>query len=313
MVDYDMLQKKRNIAVGIFVLIALASLVWLIFIFGDLPVVISKARSYEIYVQFPRAPGLQPNTPVQFCGYQIGRVVTVEPPAVFKDAETGKSYYQVRAVFAIQKKYRDIPSNVKIVLMRRGLGSSYIEILHDPDKPVAEPKDPNRPETAFLVNGMLMEGTTGTASEFFPEETQAKLDELVTSLNKLAKSADEIIGNKENQQNLRQTLANLREMSKEATDALRDFQTLSVSGKENLDRVSDSLVNTSDQLAEAARQMQLILEKANRGEGSAGKFINDARLYENLMDTTEELNSTLGQFKELMVKWKKDGIKLKLF
>jgi hypothetical protein len=31
-------------------------------------------RSFEIYVQFPPAPGVEKDTPVRFFGYQIGRV-----------------------------------------------------------------------------------------------------------------------------------------------------------------------------------------------------------------------------------------------
>ena len=317
MTDYDSIQRRRNIVVGIFVLLGVIALGMMIWTFGDLPIIVSKARSFQIYVQFASAPGMQKDTPIQFCGYQIGRVIHVQAPYVYEDRNTGESYHQVKAILAINKKYNTIPSNVKVKLMRRGLGSSYIELVLDPNTP-SKPKDSNRPETVFLVQGMLLQGITGLGSDFLPEATQKKLDQLAENLNRLTKSADDIIGDKENQQNLKQILISLTEMTQQATESLKEFQNFSAAGKESLQttstdfkNISAAMVDTSEELNATARELKLFLQKANDGSGSVAKLLNDGRLYENLLDSTEELEMVLERLNLLLTEWKQKGVRLK--
>ena len=51
--------------VGLFVIVAVIAFFWMIFKFGDLPVLVSELKSYEINIQFPTAPGVQRDTPVR--------------------------------------------------------------------------------------------------------------------------------------------------------------------------------------------------------------------------------------------------------
>ena len=94
MSDYETIQRRRNITVGVFVIIAMASLVWLIYRFGDLPAAVSKLSGFQVVVYFPTAQGVQKDTPVRFCGYQIGRVVEVKPPFELFDLSTIAEYRQ---------------------------------------------------------------------------------------------------------------------------------------------------------------------------------------------------------------------------
>jgi len=174
--DYETIQKRRNIIVGIFVIVAVCAFAAMIYEFGDLPIAVGRLRSFEVFVQFPTAPGVQKDTPVRFCGYQIGRVTKVMAPEIREDQNTHLKYHQTVVVLSIDKKYVNIPSNVEVRLMTRGLGSSSIELSVDPTKPLV-PRAPNRPETKFLVKEMLLQGSTGMTSEFFPAESQRKLDE----------------------------------------------------------------------------------------------------------------------------------------
>jgi ABC-type transporter Mla subunit MlaD len=189
--DYETIQKRRNIIVGIFVIVAFCALVWLISKFGDLPMTISKINSFDVRVQFPTAPGVQKDTPVRFCGYQIGRVTKVVPPEVMKDLKTGQFYHQTRVVLTIDRKYSDIPAGVEAKLMTRGLGSSYIELK-------LKHFDVNEPTGPVLAEGSLLQGSTGMTSEFFPEESQKKLDDLITGLNAFMSNANKILGDPNN-------------------------------------------------------------------------------------------------------------------
>ena len=185
MSDYETTQRKRNLIVGIFVIVGIVALVWLIFKFGDLPGVVTKMSAFQVNVQFPTATGVQKDTPVRFCGYQIGRVTSVMAPEIREeireDGQPGLEYYQTVVILSIDKRYVTIPSCIEVKLMTRGLGSSYIELKQDPEKSLA-PRDPNRPETKYLVDGMWLQGSTGMTSEFFPEESQQKLNELIDGL-----------------------------------------------------------------------------------------------------------------------------------
>jgi len=298
--DYETTQRRRNIIVGIFVVAAICALIWLIFIFNDFPTVVSKLRSFQVFVQFPTAPGVLKDTPVRFCGYPIGRVTKVMPPRIRRDLDTGLEYHQTMVILSINKKYINIPSNVEVKLMTRGLGSSYIELAVDPALPLT-PRDPNRPETKFLVDKILLQGSTGMTSEFFPEESQKKLEELVNGLSAFIDNANDIVGDKANKENIKTTLANLSDTSKQATQTLEELQKFLASG-----------VSTSEEISKTAAELRLILEKINNGQGTAGKLINDGRLYENLLENTQQMQLLLEELELFLAKSREKGLPIKL-
>jgi ABC-type transporter Mla subunit MlaD len=203
-------------------------------------------------------------------------------------------------VLSIEKKYKNIPSNVDVKVMTRGLGSSYIELKTDPNKPL-EAKDPNRPETKYLVDGMKLQGSTGMTSEFFPEESQRKLDDLITGVESLVGNADDIIGNEQNKQNIQKILDNLSEVSARAADAIKD-----------LDEFIGTANEAGEELTAAVRELRQIAEKINSGQGTAARFVNDGRLYENLLDNTEQLEVLIQSLQDFVAEYREKGIKVKL-
>jgi len=324
--DYETIQKRHNIIVGIFVIVGICALVWLVFKFGDIPTAVTKISSFDVFVQFPTAPGVQKDTPVQFCGYQIGRVTKVMAPEIRRDLETGLEYHQSMIALSIDKKYRNIPSNAEIKLMTRGLGSSYIEMTVDPTKLPAPMTDPNRPETRFLVDGMLKQGSTGMTSEFFPAESQEKFEELTESLKSLIDNAGDIIGDPNSKENLKTTLANLHQVShlaietmQQAKQTIQEFREFAATGTRTLqnadiktERLVTALIDTSEQLSEAASQLQVILEKANSGEGTVAKLVNDGRLYENMLENADQMQLLLKELKSFLAKSRDKGLPIKL-
>ena len=348
MSDYETSQRRHNVVVGLFVILGMCAFVWLILKFGDLPGIVTKLDSFDVFVQFPTAPGVQKDTPVRFCGYQIGRVTNIMAPEIRKDMVSGLEYYQTVVILSIDKRYVTIPSCVEVKMMTRGLGSSYIELKQYPGIPVV-PLDPNRPETKYLVDKIWIQGSTGMTSEFFPEESQKKLDGLIDGLENLIANANDIIGDKDSKENIMKTLANFAEASKQATDTLEEFERLAAAGTttlENADsKVEDvvtavvdtseeiqkfaaagtstlksvdakteqlvaAMVDTSEQLSGAMGELRLILEKVNNGQGSAAKLINDGNFYENLLENTEQLKSLLEEMRSFIAEWKDKKIKL---
>ncbi len=311
MSDYETIQRRRNVIVGIFVLVAVCALVWMIFKFGDLPTFASKFRSFEILVQFPTAPGVEKGTPVWFCGYEIGRVTEKKPPKVMKDLNTGKFYHQTLVVLNIDEKYNDIPADVEPKLMTRGLGSSSIELK-------LKHFDANEPAGPVLSKGSLLQGSAGMTSEFFPEESQKKLDELITSIIALTNNANDILGDPNNKENLKKALANLSEASGHAAETIEEIRKFAAAGTStlnNVDAQAEKLVaamsGTSEELSKASAELRLILEKINSGQGSAGRLLNDGRFYENLLENTQQLQALLEEVRALIAKSKGIPIKFK--
>ena len=309
MSDYETSERRRNIIVGIFVVGAICALVWLIFQFRDLPGAVTKLGSFPVFVQFPTAPGVQKDTPVQFCGYQIGRVAKVMYPEPRRDLNTGQVYHQILVVLSIDKKHANIPSNVEVKLMTRGLGSSFIDLKVDPTN-IPSPNEPNR----FLVAETLLQGSTGMTSEFFPEESQKKLELLVEKLSALAKNINDVVGDPNSQNNFKSILANLSVASAKASDMFEEFRKFSVKGTATLKSLEDdadkfitSIVATSEELGKTLAEMRVTLEKVNSGKGSVGKFVNDAQLYESLVETTEEMRKMLEELRTFLSKVNEKG------
>ena len=296
--------------VGLFVIVAAIAFFWLIFKFGDLPVLVSEIRSYEVRIQFPSASGVQKDTPVRFCGYQIGRVTEVKPPDILQDRNTKQWYHQTVVFISIDNQFKNIPDIADAKLMTRGLGSSYIE-LRVPPVDVREGK--------FLSEGSLLQGSSGMTSEFFPEESQKKLDDLITGISAFVKSSNDVIGDAENKANLKASLANLVEASKQASDAISQLQEAAVAGKtmlQNADtrtaQLTTSLVTTSDKLGEVMTHLESVLEKIDNGEGTAGKLVNDGRLYEQMLEDSKQLNLVMLDLKSFVAESKGKGIPIKL-
>ncbi len=346
MSDYEVKQKRRNIVVGLFVIIGLIALIWLIFKFQDLPGFVTELDSFEVYVQFPTAPGVQKDTPLQFCGYQIGRVTHVQPPQIRPDLKTGEKYYQIVVVLSIYNQYKTIPSNVDVKMMMRGLGSSYIEFDEQPDRPLVR-LDQNDPNSVYLLPGALLQGSTGTTSEFFPEESQKKLDELINGISTFVDNANKIIGNTENQNNLEKTLANLAAASEQvkltldaiekladsgigtlahaetkideivtaANDTSKDIREFVNTGTEVLkntdERAGDItkvLIVTIEELGKTSAQLRLVMEKVNNGQGTVAKLINDPMLYDKLVEDTKQLEEVLTSLKSVIDKIQEKGL-----
>jgi len=341
--DYETSQRRRNFVVGVFVILGLTALGWLIFKFGDLPGIVTKYRSFEVFVQFPSAPGVQRDTPVRFCGYQIGRVTGVMTPEIRKDLVTGLEYYQTVVVLNIDKKYGTIPDDVEVKMMTRGLGSSYIELKQDPAKPARD---------TFLKDKTILQGSTGMTSEFFPEDSQKKLDGLIDGLQELIANANDVIGDDDSKENMKKTLANLAEASGQAKKTLLEFEKLAAAGTTTLknadtkveevvasvvettqeikqfattgtetlksvdakaERLVVAMVETSERLGGAAGELQSVLQKVNNGQGTAARILNDGTFYENLLENTDQLQILLEEMRAFIAEWRSKSIDVKIF
>lgn len=61
--------------------------------------------------------------------------------------------------------------------------------------------------------------------------------------------------------------------------------------------MTESFVETSHELSKVASEVRLLLGRVNAGEGTLGRLTQDARFYENLLATTEQLQVLVQQMK----------------
>ncbi|MBC8377837.1 MAG: MCE family protein [Planctomycetes bacterium] len=300
MTDYQTKQRQRNLIVGGFVVVAIFAFIFMLVKFRDLPLIVSKFKSFEILVYFPEAPGIQNDTPVNYCGVQIGRVRHVADPQISEN-EQGRKTHKVGVTISIDKKYIDIPDHVGIMIMKRGLGSSYIEFR---DIALDEP-------TAFLKDQMVLTGTVGMASEFFPPDVQKKLEHLVDSIAALADNTNRIMGDAQNQDNIKKTLENIQMAAAQAMQTFRSVEKFSDVSAEKVEMIGDKVGAVADQLEAALSEMRQLMAKIDSGEGTAGKLVNDGRLYENLLESSRELEIALEQIKNWAADAREKGVRIK--
>ncbi len=264
-------------------------------------------------------------------------------PEILEDLETHLTYYQTKVVLRIDKRYGAIPADVVVKMMTRGLGSSYIELKQDPRKPAGD---------KFLENEIILQGSTGMTSEFFPEESQKKLDGLIDGLEKLIANANDIIGDNDSKENMKKMLANLAEASEQAKNTLQEFEKLAAAGTATLknadtkvqeivasvvetsdqiklfattgtstlksldakaERLVVAMVDTSEQLSGAMGELQSVLEKVNNGQGTAARILNDGTFYENLLENTDQLQTLLEEMRAFIAEWRNKSIDVKIF
>lgn len=299
MTDYQTKQRHRNMIVGIFVVFGICVFIWMLFRFRELPLAVTRIKSFDILVFFPEAPGVQPDTPVHYCGYQIGRVMKVSPPRLHNGV------HRVGVSIAIEKQYSDIPEQVDIYVMKRGLGSSYVELRLDPSK-ISEPQK-------FLKHEMVIEtGRVGMASDFFPPELQDKLEDLVESITSLSENANAIIGDGENQMNIKKMIASIETAFDQAEATMQSIQQLSEVTAEQSQVLGDKIIVAAEELEKVLSESRQILEKIDSGQGTVGKLINDGRLYEDLLESTQELQMLLEQVKEWTNEAREEGVRIKI-
>jgi phospholipid/cholesterol/gamma-HCH transport system substrate-binding protein len=58
--------------------------------------------------------------------------------------------------------------------------------------------------------------------------------------------------------------------------------------------------------------LESVLDKINNGEGTAGKLVNDGRLYEQLLEDSRQLELVIKDLKAFVEQSKEKGLPIKL-
>lgn len=133
--------KKFEFGVGLFLLLALASLLFLALKVANIQGIGSE-KQYDVSATFTNIGGLKERAPVRIGGVVVGRVVSIKLDP--------KSYQPVVTI-GIDSEYNHIPTNSSLAIKTSGLlGEQYISINVGFDDG----------ETAMLKNGDVIYDTT---------------------------------------------------------------------------------------------------------------------------------------------------------
>ena len=342
-----MTENKRNVMVGIMVLIALGILGVLILIFTGLPQMFMRGN--VVIIRFDNTHGLIPGDTVHLLDKDVGRVTDVG----FTDGDPRKG---VTVKARIDSGIR-LPSNVQASVHSRGItGKGYLSLW--PSGPLRKNPETGE-EMQFYPKNMVVElvGTPHTGGGMFPEELKDAIKDfgkLATNLNRLlegdpgaaepttkptttpvtatSQPADgektpspgllgtitrlnrtldavyEVAGNPDNQANMKKTLKNLSD----ASDDLKLFMTAANKTMANADELTRKLITDAGEIGLLITAFRKTAEKMNDGKGTIGMMLNDPKLYNNLLSITAQLEELTKDFRRLADKWEKTGVGIKI-
>jgi phospholipid/cholesterol/gamma-HCH transport system substrate-binding protein len=296
--------RDREVWVGLFVLVAIAVGLTLLFTMTD--AALFRGR-YIISTVVPDAGGIRRGDPVQMRGVNIGRVLR------FQIAQSG-----VTIRLEIEGEY-PIPSDSKVSLKSAGLlGGMVAEI------------EPGTSSTR-LRNGDAIAGTAEAAimnsAKAIADSTQVVLDRMKATLNDqtVAGIHDTVGSMQKGTAELDALAKDLRGIASEQRGELKALTASLRRASEGLekattrpelersiarlDAISVEMEKASGAFSRASTSLESVIGRMDRGEGTLGKLSKDDQLYANMNNASKNLAVLL----EDLRKNPKRYVKLSLF
>lgn len=230
---------------------------------------------YELKAKFSDVSGLGRGSVVRSGGIQIGRVT---------DLDFNESYDSIVVTMLVKEKFQSrIREDSKVKMLTQGvLGDKYIEIIG------------GSPESAIAKSGYVLDSDG------------------LSGLQKMLKGGESVV------ELLEKNLQNLRVITESfAKDQKSEifFNNLTETS-ESLNSVAAALNKGrgAQELNRTLKNLRILTEKINRGEGTVGALLNDATLYEDLKHLIggANRNSVLKFFVRQAVKSSDEGQKEKI-
>jgi len=313
---------RKEIKVGAVFIIAVAIMVWGIMYLQGIEILKNKRIIYAVY---ERVNGLVASNPVTIQGMKVGQV-----KALYFASDSAR---KIIVELYLSNTTYPIPTNsVARIYSADLMGSKQIEIIpgDSPD---------------FIKNGdTLMARTEATLGEEVNQQLaplKRKAENLISSIDTLATIIQSIL-NKNTQASLVKAIEHIKEaiqniahmtynadtlVTEQRTNIARiiiNLESVSRNLNNNNDKITNILENFSDisdslaqlqipatfaQLNQAVVNMNQVIEKINRGEGSIGLLVNDTTLYFEVEKAARDLNLLLEDIKANPKKY----VKLSLF
>lgn len=121
-----MAKRSIEIAVGLFIIFGLVSLIVLALRVSGLSDIYSGHEGFVITADFNKVGGLKPRARVTIGGVQVGRVTSIR---LNQEEENGNVFYVPRVTIALDKAVDNLAKETKAQILTAGLlGDNYIEL-----------------------------------------------------------------------------------------------------------------------------------------------------------------------------------------
>ncbi|MDR2442654.1 MAG: MCE family protein [Deltaproteobacteria bacterium] len=278
-----------EIKVGLFVLAALATLVWMTFRLGGFQSY--KEQTYNVDAVFTEASGLKIGVAVQVAGINVGRVDDI---SLYND--------QARVVMAIRKGV-NLPIDSRAFIRTQGvLGDKYIELSpgQNTERNLADGDHITETQNAADLSELLEK--LGSVADDLKSLTQSltadgggeDLRAIVTNVKQLSENLNNLV--KDNGPGVSETLASLGRTA----DNLERITTQISSGKGTL----GGLVNDDSVLIElrtALHGIREITDKISSGQGTIGRLVNDETTIDKIDKALTGISEYLDKEEEMTV------------
>lgn len=299
---------NREVRVGIFVSGAFILLALLILFVGDVQELFKKP-GYRVFAVFDSALGLEKNAAVKMAGIKIG---------IVKDITLDGR--RARVTMSIYPNYR-IPHGSRVTLASLGiLGEKYVEIVPGKEDTYYEPGEimESLPPISFDQLGTLLlsmgedvKRVSNSINNMVSKDLGPILKKTLENLQSLTAELDILL--KENRDSLHQsiqdfgqTVSNLNqqvsEISRGMQDTLSEVRGLVQDNRPGVQESLQKLKVNLDKLQQTLDSLNQTLQKIEKGEGTAGRLVNDPALYEETreaVDKVKKISSSVAEFKPL--------------
>jgi phospholipid/cholesterol/gamma-HCH transport system substrate-binding protein len=280
--------KKMSYVSGIVIFFSMVVL--LLAIIGLAEKRIFFTKDYVVYIKFADVIGLQDQSKVFMRGYRIGTTKEVK----FK--EDG-----VTVRVDVNKKYKiPIDSEIEINTITL-LGEKAITIFPGTSDKYFKPGDQLIGQNKdIMVQMKHILGVLRRTIEQDELDMKLKVKQLAESietfhsfLGKMDTQMDQVDVEAYNQQ-----ITNLSEAGEAVEDFLAESSDRLQVSTEKFDKAMQDISVLSTQVSVLSTEVQEIATKINKGEGSAGEFINNKEYIENLNKTIKEFSVLIEDIKK---------------
>jgi len=291
-------QMGTEFKVGVFTIVALFTLGYMLFVLN--PNMLKDTTRKEYHTILKDAAGIIPKTHVKTNGVTIGKVKAVE------------------LLVNTTKIFVEIDSNIKLpvgstmeVRTRGLLGDVYLEIVRPEDTGqyiapgglIARSEDQMDMQGVMSLLGQIgkdVKKITGTLADVIGSKEGGQslhnildnVETLTADLRKTGSSIRGAIGDHPDEVrdiilNLNKTLASLKSFTGNLDEVLDD------SNKERLNRIIASFDDSMSEVKGATKNIRLISEKIEKGEGTIGKLVNDDSTIQEIEGAVRDLREVL--------------------
>lgn len=341
-----MTERSRNIMVGLTTLGGLAALVILLLLFGYVPAWF--APGYVVKVEMADSQGINDASRVWLYGIDVGKVEKVEllpfPERGVKLTMQIRQEVNIPAgtVARVTAPLLGGTPSVALDTQQTELNEQTTFLAKDGSATLEQGSSVGGPmaQMAQMINERLdkyekvVENIDALSQEWTavarnlnqittprtPEEVDAgqaqgniasvvarmdsRVKELATSIEAINKwAADEKL-----QEDVRLVAANARKLTEKMDSSLDQVNKVSDTANKNIERLTTRFIASADDLSGAIASVQKTIDEVREGKGSAGKFIGDPALYNNLNDSAQRIGKAADEIKLLLEKVRKEGI-----